>query len=57
MRLSGDCEASQSSIDLDLEGTKQVSPLKDQDKDESFLLSVPQKHMQKSYLFYGFREF
>lgn len=53
VRLTGDYEASQSSIDLDLEGNKQVSSRQDQDKDECFLLSLTQKHMQKLYLFCG----
>lgn len=41
MRLSGDIEASRSSRDFDLEGTKQVSSHQDQDKDECFLFSLP----------------
>lgn len=46
MRLSGDYEASQSSIDLDLEGNEQVFSRQDQDKGECFLLSLPQKYRQ-----------
>lgn len=56
MRLTGDYEASQSSIDLDLEGNKQVSSRQDQDADEYFLSSLTQKYLQKLFSLCGFRD-
>lgn len=47
MRLYGNYEVSQSSVDLGLEENKQAFPSQDQDKGECFLLSLPQKYMQK----------
>lgn len=47
VRLYGNYEVPQSSVDLHLEENKQTSFSQDQDKDECFLLSLPQKYLQK----------